>query len=87
MSERMNTGMRLREASVAKLDAAAVRMGDKSRAFVVEVLIGLYADRLDANTQIPAGVFPPDTRERKLVGRSKNAATSAKDGRKKGGKA
>jgi hypothetical protein len=63
MSERLNTGMRLRQQSIAKLDEAAARMGGKSRAFVVEVLIGLFADKLDGNTQIPVSVYPPDTRE------------------------
>lgn len=79
MSERMNTGMRLRGESVAKLDAAAARMGNKSRAFVVEVLIGLYADALNAETRIPAGAFPPDTRERnkKGPGRPRKAAADA----------
>ena len=81
MTERKNTGMRLRPESVAKLDAAAARMGDKSRAFVVEVLIGLYADGLNADTRIPAGVCPAGTRERSgrpaPPGRPRKAAADA----------
>jgi hypothetical protein len=63
--KRVNTGMRLLEGTVAALDAAGGRMGNKSRAFVVEVLTALYANRLDANTSIPVGLVPADSRAKK----------------------
>jgi hypothetical protein len=64
MSEekRVNIGARLMPQTVAALDAAGVRMGNKSRAFVIEVLAALYADSLDAKTPIPAGMVPADSR-------------------------
>lgn len=67
MSEprRVNTGMRLLEGTITALDAAGERMGGKSRAFVVEVLAALYADKLDAHTPVPVGMVPKDTRAKK----------------------
>lgn len=62
---RLNTGMRLLETTVAALDAAGERMGGKSRAFVVEVLAALYAGKLDANTSVPVGMVPGDSRAKK----------------------
>jgi hypothetical protein len=63
--QRVNTGMRLLESTVAALDQAAERMGGKSRAFVVEVLTALYADKLDASTRVPVSMLPPDTRAKR----------------------
>jgi hypothetical protein len=62
---RVNTGMRLLEGTITALDAAGERMGGKSRAFVVEVLVALYAGRLDAHTQVPVGLVPGDSRAKK----------------------
>ena len=60
--KRVGTGLRLLESTVAALDAAGERMGGKSRAFVVEVLVALYAGQLDADTPIPASMFPAGAR-------------------------
>ena len=65
MAERVNTGMRLLPATVEALDAAGQRMGGKSRAFVVEVLAALYAGSLTAQTQVPVGMVPSDSRAKK----------------------
>jgi hypothetical protein len=62
---RMNTGMRLLKPTVAALDAAGERMGGKSRAFVVEVLVALYAHKLGAETAVPVGLVPGDSRAKK----------------------
>ena len=62
---RVNTGLRLLPATLAALDAAAARMGGRSRAFVVEVLAGLYAPRLDADTSVPVGLMPAGSRAKK----------------------
>jgi hypothetical protein len=62
-TERINTGMRLTGSTVARIDAAAKRMG-RSRAFVVEVLAYLHAASLGPDTMIPAAAMPPDTRSR-----------------------
>jgi hypothetical protein len=59
--ERVNTGMRLTEAALERIDAAAARL-KRSRAFVVEVLAYLHADKLGPDTMIPASAMPPDTR-------------------------
>jgi hypothetical protein len=59
--ERINTGMRLTAAALARIDAAAERLG-RSRAFVVEVLAYLHANSLTADTMIPAGAIPPESR-------------------------
>jgi hypothetical protein len=64
-AKRVNTGMRLLETTIAALDEAGVRMGGKSRAFVVEVLAVLYADKLDANTVVAVGMVPGDSRAKK----------------------
>lgn len=64
-AKRINTGMRLLEGTVAALDAAGERMGGKSRAFVVEVLAALYANKLDADTAVPVGMVPGDSRAKK----------------------
>jgi hypothetical protein len=89
MATRANTGMRLMESSIAKLDGAGDRMGGKSRAFVVEVLIALYADKLTAETQIPVGFMPSGSRKARrtsgeLTAKGKtSAAKSATTPRKK----
>ena len=75
-AKRVNTGMRLLEATIAALDAAGERMGGKSRAFVVEVLAALYAGKLDASTAVPVGMLPVDSRAR-------NRTTKASKGAKK----
>jgi hypothetical protein len=59
--ERINTGMRLTQATLARIDAAAARLG-RSRAFVVEVLAYLHANGLAPDTLIPAGAVPADSR-------------------------
>jgi len=64
-AKRINTGMRLLETTIAALDSAGDRMGGKSRAFVVEVLAALYAHELDANTVVPVGMVPGDSRAKK----------------------
>ena len=63
--KRVNIGVRLLPGTVAELDAAGDRMGGKSRAFVIEVLAALYARQLDADTQIPVGMVPADSRAKK----------------------
>ena len=62
---RVNIGVRLLPATVAALDAAAERMGGKSRAFVVEVLVALHAQSLNAGTAVPVGMVPADSRQKK----------------------
>jgi hypothetical protein len=62
--ERVNTGMRLTRAALKKIDDAADRLS-RSRAAVVEMLANLHADKLSADTMIPAGAVPPDTRSPK----------------------
>jgi hypothetical protein len=70
MDERKNTGMRLTTTALAKIDAAAERLG-RSRAAVVEILATLYADNLDGSTMIPAAAVPGDSRQRKTVAKRK----------------
>lgn len=71
--ERINTGMRLTSTALARIDAAADRLG-RSRAFVVEVLAYLHADSLTPDTMIPAGAVPTDTRApRRAAGKPKRA--------------
>jgi hypothetical protein len=64
-AKRINTGVRLLEATIAALDAAGERMGGKSRAYAVEVLVALYAHKLDADTVVPVGMIPGDSRAKK----------------------
>jgi hypothetical protein len=59
--ERVNTGMRLTKAALERIDKAADRLS-RSRASIVEILAYLHADSLTADTMIPAGAVPPDTR-------------------------
>lgn len=66
-AKRINTGMRLLETTVDALDAAGERMGGKSRAFVVEVLVALYASKLNAETAVPVGMVPGDSRAKKTA--------------------
>lgn len=63
--KRVNIGVRLLPATVAALDGAGDRMGGKSRAFVIEVLTALHAGALDANTSVPVGMVPVDSRAKK----------------------
>lgn len=63
--ERINTGMRLLPSTVDAIDQAGERMGGKSRAFVVEVLVALYARGLTADTKIPVGMVPQDSRAKR----------------------
>jgi hypothetical protein len=71
-TERINTGMRLTPTALARIDAAAARLG-RSRAFVVEVLAYLHADDLSPDTMIPAGAIPPDSRapKKRRTGKAK----------------
>lgn len=75
---RVNTGMRLLEGTIAALDEAGERMGGKSRAFVVEVLAALYADKLDAKTAVPVGMQPSGTRAKKQPKEKPATAKTAK---------
>jgi len=65
MEERINTGVRLLPATVKALDDAADRMGGKSRAFVVEVLVALHAAELGPKTTVPVSLMPSNTRAKK----------------------
>lgn len=58
------TGLRLTPGALAKLDGAADRLG-RSRASIVEILALMYADRLQADTMIPASALPGDSRAKK----------------------
>jgi hypothetical protein len=69
--QRVATGMRLLKESIDALDAAAERMGGKSRQFVVDVLIALYAHDLNGKTPVPADLMPSGTRSKKGTGRQK----------------
>lgn len=60
--KRVNIGVRVMPKTVEALDAAGKRMGGKSRAFVIEVLTALYAQELNAETSIPVGLVPSDSR-------------------------
>jgi hypothetical protein len=68
MSEnlRKNIGVRILPSTIQALDDAGVRMGGKSRAFVVEVLVALHAASLNQNTQIGVGMVPSDSRAKKV---------------------
>ncbi len=61
---RVNTGMRLLPDVIKIIDDAGVRMGGKSRAFVVELLVAQYGKALNKHTLIPAGLLPTDTRSK-----------------------
>lgn len=71
MAERINIGVRLLPATVTALDAAGERMGDKSRAFVIEVLTALHAGSLNSKTEVPVGLVPSDSRAKKSVRKKK----------------
>jgi hypothetical protein len=63
--KRINIGVRLLPGTITALDAAGVRMGGKSRAFVIEVLTAIHAGNLDAATSVPVGMVPSDSRAKK----------------------
>lgn len=63
--KRVNIGVRLLPATIAALDAAGDRMGGKSRAFVIEVLAAMYAPTLSAETAVPVGMVPADSRAKR----------------------
>jgi hypothetical protein len=57
--------------TVVALDKAGERMGGKSRAFVVEVLTALFAEKLDSGTVIPVGMVPADSRAKPSIRKGK----------------
>lgn len=57
-------------ATVAALDAAGERTV-RSRAAVIEVLVGLHAAKLTADTRVPAAVAPVGARAKRGTGRAK----------------
>lgn len=63
-AKRVNIGVRLLEQSVKKLDEATERTG-RSRAAVLELLVALHADEITAETQVPFGLIPSDSRAKK----------------------
>jgi hypothetical protein len=82
--ERVQTGLKLLKSSVDELDAAAERMGGKSRAFVVDVLAIMYARQLGGDTMVPLSMMPTGTRAKKTSKASKPKATPKKKQPKKG---
>ena len=68
--KRVNIGVALRPATVEALDAASERTG-RSRASVLEILIGLHAAKLTADTRVPAAVAPVGGRAKRGTGRAK----------------
>jgi hypothetical protein len=82
--ERVQTGLKLLKSSVEALDAAAERMGGKSRAFVVDVLASMYASKLDGDTMIPASMTPAGSRAKKVPRAGKPKAAQKKKQPKKG---
>jgi hypothetical protein len=67
---RINTGMRLLQSSLTKIDAAGERLG-RSRAAIVDILVYLHADQLSPETMVPASAIPPDSRARRTAPKRK----------------